>query len=102
VWRQGHRKAFVTLSAVKDGLNKPLLVIPAKAGIQCLQEVAKALDPSLTDPSAVESRWDDGLFRHSWRAAGMTSRQGQFEIPASRASRPRYENHPVSLGECSK
>jgi hypothetical protein len=37
-----------------------LLVIPAKAGIQRLQAVAEALDPSF--------RWDDDLFRPSLNA----------------------------------
>jgi hypothetical protein len=37
--------------AAKETLNKPLLVIPAKAGVQCLQEIAEARDPSF--------RWDD-------------------------------------------
>ncbi|TAM58032.1 MAG: hypothetical protein EPN49_13895 [Rhodanobacter sp.] len=41
----------------RERLNKLLLVIPAKAGIQCLRGVIKSLDPGF--------RRDDGLFRHS-------------------------------------
>jgi len=51
--------------AAKEILNKPLLVIPAKAGIQCLQEVAEALDPSF--------RWDDEQ-NQSFPKAGVRCR----------------------------
>jgi hypothetical protein len=39
----------------------PLGETVAGHGFQCLLYLAKTLDPSLTSPSAVESRWDDGL-----------------------------------------
>ncbi|WP_445143860.1 hypothetical protein [Dyella sp. Tek66A03] len=39
----------------------PLGETVAGHGFQCLLYLAKTLGPSLTSPSAVESRWDDGL-----------------------------------------
>lgn len=51
--------AHLTLSHffVRETLNKSWPVIPANAGIQCLQRIAEPLDTSI--------RWDDGLFRPS-------------------------------------
>ena len=42
---------------LRDGLNELLPVIPAKAGTQCPQRLAKSLDPSF--------RWNGDLFRRS-------------------------------------
>jgi hypothetical protein len=50
------RQAASALTA-KEARNKSLLVIPAKAGIQCLGGVAETLTPSF--------RWDGDLFKQS-------------------------------------
>src|SRR5690606_37191950 len=75
---------FMHLELAKDAPIKPLLVIPAKAGIQRLQTVAEALDPSF--------RWDDGLFRPSPTATNMRSTSGPEQRPAAthfRLSNPK-------------
>jgi len=71
--------------------NNPLLVIPAKAGIQFFELIAEELDPSL--------RWDDEYFKVSQRFPACTGCIAKAKKKA-RLPGPLVDSPANSLSGC--